>query len=140
MKDGRRITYIFVYEKKFKEYEKDKVKLEHLQEEYREIGGRLEELVRKGEISEFVRQSLMEIIRQAAEKIAEKYDSVRKGVPSAVSGKILEYEAKTIWRSGCTEGESNGKREGKLEGMREGMGQDSLMETAPCYLQIGSVK
>ena len=38
------------------------------------------------------------------EHIAVKYHSVKEGVKSAMGGKILEYEAKTIKREGMEQG------------------------------------
>ncbi len=39
------------------------------------------------------------------EKIAKKYEAVKKGVKAVMGGKILDYEAKTIKREGEKEGE-----------------------------------
>ncbi len=112
--------YIFVHEKHFGDYEKNEEYLLKLQEETAGICRRLSELVQKGEISEFVRQSLMAMMKEVAEKIAEKYEKVRRGVTSAMGGEILEYEAKTIWKGGYAEGERSGFAEGKRSGFAEG--------------------
>ena len=45
---------------------------------------------------------------------------VRKGVEDIVNGKILEYEAKTIFQNGIRFGREEGRVEGRKEGREEG--------------------
>ena len=47
---------------------------------------------------------LCPLIKSSLEHIAKNHDRVKKGVKSVKGGKILEYEAKTIWKSGLAEG------------------------------------
>ena len=58
----------------------------------------------------------MAMMKEVAEKIAEKYEKVRRGVTSVMGGKILEYEAKTIWKGGFAEGERSGFEKGERKG------------------------
>lgn len=44
------------------------------------------------------------MLNRVLEHIARKYENVRKGVKSVMSGQILEYEAKTIRKEGLREG------------------------------------
>lgn len=118
--------YIFVHEKHFEDYEKDEDSLLGLENEIAGICLRLEALVREGEISEFVRQSLTAMMREVAGKITEKYGNVRKGVTSVMGGEILEYEAKTIWRGGFAEGERSGFEAGERSGFKAGEREGEL--------------
>lgn len=45
--------------------------------------------------------------KKVIENIARNYEAVKKGVEQIVGGKILEYEAKDIRKSGIKEGEVN---------------------------------
>lgn len=45
-----------------------------------------------------------------------KYENVRKGVETVMTGRVLDYEAKDILREGIRTGEEKGKKEGKEEG------------------------
>lgn len=54
------------------------------------------------------------------EHIAKDYEKVKKGVKSVMGGKILEYEAKSIWKNGLAEGISQGKFQALSEMVRDG--------------------
>lgn len=51
------------------------------------------------------------------ESLAVKYEKIKKGIGGIMGGKVLDYEAKTIFRSGREEG----RQEGRQEGMKNGM-------------------
>lgn len=107
--------YIFSHEGRFEEYEKDKIKLMALQEEYEQIKGRLEELLLQGMISEYTRCTILDMSNKILEHIALKYSVVREGVKSVMGGRVLEYEAKTIRNEGIEEGIEKGIEKG-IEG------------------------
>ena len=92
------------------EYERDAEKLGELQEEYAQIRSMLEELAESGEISEYVKCTIMDMTDKVPEYIAAKYRAVREGVKAVMGGKVLEYEAKTIKREGMAQGRENGIR------------------------------
>ncbi len=98
--------YIFTCEKHFEEYQKNAVKLEALKAEYRYIVQRLDELTEQGKVNVIVCRTLMEMCIRVTEKVAVKFDSVRKGVQEIMGGRILEYETKTILRQGYNRGTS----------------------------------
>lgn len=92
------------------EHERDAEKLGELQEEYAQIRSMLEELAESGEISEYVKCTIMDMTDKVPEHIAAKYRAVREGVKAVMGGKVLEYEAKTIKREGMAQGRENGIR------------------------------
>lgn len=53
-------------------------------------------------------------------KIAENYQDVKEGVTDIMGGKIIDYEAKTIYLNGINTGRTEGRAEGRLEGRAEG--------------------
>ena len=101
--------YIFSHEARFDEYEKDKVKLKGLQEEYEWIKDKLEELLKQGAVSEYTRCTIIDMSNKVLEHIAAKYDSVKEGVKAVMGGKVLEYEAKIIKQEGVKEGIEQGE-------------------------------
>ena len=101
--------YIFSHEARFDEYEKDHEKLKHLQEEYGQIKNKLEDLLNRGAISEYIRCTIIDMSNKVLEHIAVKFNSVKEGVKSVMGGKVLEYEAKTIKREGIREGIEQGE-------------------------------
>ena len=100
--------YIFSHEKRFEEYEKDKIQLRELQDEYEQIKNKLEDLLNQEIISEYTRCTIIDMSNKVLEHIAVKYNSVREGVKSVMGGKVLEYEAKTIKKEGIEEGIEEG--------------------------------
>ena len=104
--------YIFSHETRFEEYEKDRVKLRALQEEYERIKNTLEELLNRGAISEYTKCTIIDMSNKVLEHIAIKYDSVKEGVKAIMGGKILEYEAKTIKNEGIGLGLEQGLDQG----------------------------
>ena len=104
--------YIFSHEDRFAEYETDTAKLRCLQAEYAEIRNRLEGLAERGEISEYVKCTIIDMSEKVLEHIAAKYNTVRKGVKAIMGGKVLEYEAKTIKREGIAEGRAAEREKG----------------------------
>lgn len=101
--------YIFSHETRFKEYEKDKIKLRALQEEYEQIKNKLEEFLNQGVIDAYTRCTIIDMSNKVLEHIAIKYNSVKEGVKAVMGGKVLEYEAKTIKREGVEEGIEQGE-------------------------------
>lgn len=113
--------YIFSHESRFEVYEKDRMKLGELQEEYEQIKNKLEELVNKAVISEYIRCTIIDMSNKVLEHIAVKYDSVREEVRVVMGGKVLEYEAKTIKREGIKEGIEQGIKQGIEQGIEQGI-------------------
>lgn len=105
-------------------------RLEHLEEseearekmisEYHDIFARLGELVRKGELTEYERQSIRSMCERVALALAGKYENVRKGVEAVMTGRVLDYEAKDILREGIRIGEKRGKEIGEKIGEKAG--------------------
>ena len=112
--------YIFSHESRFKVYNEDREKLAELQTEYAYIKSQLEAMVRRKEINEYTKCTLVDMLRKVLEHIAKNYKNVSEGVKAVMVGRVLEYEAKTIKREGIREGIREGRREGLREGRNEG--------------------
>ncbi len=75
---GRSFLY-FSHEERFDEYEKDKNKFEILKQEYEQTK-KLEKLLDRGEISEYVRCTFIDMSNKVLGHIAVKYDSVKEEI------------------------------------------------------------
>ena len=64
-----------------------------------------------GDIDELTRNSILEFSNMVNVHLARNYAMVRKGAEDIVNGKILEYEAKTIFQDGWREGYKQGLAE-----------------------------
>ena len=112
--------YIFSYEKSFDTLEQDQEKLTALEKEYLLIRRQMETLCTAGEITEYIKCTILDMTKKVVESIARNHEAVKEGVKQVVGGKILEYEAKDILRRGISQGLSQGWREGEKEGIRKG--------------------
>jgi hypothetical protein len=117
--------YIFTYEQRFKEIEKNADRLAEIIAEYGMISDRLEESLSSGFIDEFTKKTIMDMSERVLENIAKSYENIRKGVGTVMGGKILDYEAKRIrdegWNAGLNEGMNKGLNKGRSEGRSEGI-------------------
>lgn len=113
--------YIFSHESRFKKYEENTEQLEKLEEEYSIIRNRLEGLVDAGKLDEYRKCMLVDMTNKVLEHIAVGFEKVKEGVKTIMGGKVLDYEAKTIYNSG--------KDEGKIE-MLVALVKDKLITLA----------
>ena len=130
--------YIFSHESRFKVYNEDREKLAELQTEYAYIKSQLEAMVRRKEINEYTKCTLVDMLRKVLEHIAKNYKNVSEGVKAVMVGRVLEYEAKTIKREGIREGRREGLREGRNEGRLEllvSLVQDDLLSVKDASLR-----
>ena len=111
--------YIFSHESRFKVYNTDEEKKNELIQEYAQIRYRLEALARQGQISEYMKCTILDMSNRVLEQIARNYDNVREGVRGIMVGQVLEYEAKTILKRGISQGISLGIAEGINQGKKE---------------------
>ena len=140
--------YIFTHESRFDEYENNADKRELLRTEVIGTMEKLEQMALTGEISEYEKCTIVDMSRKVVEKIAAKYENVRKEVTSVMGGKVLEYEAKTILQNGIKKGKIEGKIDSILELLEElGTVSDELrsciqeekdMEVLKLYLKKAS--
>jgi len=95
--------------------ENDEAKLKQLIDVYRHIRAKLDDLLDAGELNTFTRKVICTMTIHVLTLIAKNYQKVREGVEHIMGGKVLEYEAKTIWNEGRDEGISIGLDRGRNE-------------------------
>ena len=147
--------YIFIYEKEFPEMENSIINLKKAEEEFIIITKTLDYMCLNGEITEYTKCMLSDMTKIVIENITAKYKKVKEGLGGIMGGKVLEYEAKTILRTGIEQGMERGMekalvfmvvkkiKKGKgidviseeLEEDKEKIGKifNAAMETAPSY-------
>lgn len=113
--------YIFVYEKSFPIYNKDKEKLKELKAEYENIRDRLDVLEEKGAIGAFDKHTILELSDDVLQEIARKYENVRREVGGIMGGPLLETKAREIRNEGLSQGLSQGRMEAYIEMIRDGL-------------------
>ncbi len=103
-----------------------------MKKDYENIKNRLETLLEQGIINEYTRCTIIDMSNKVLDHIAQKYDSVRKGVKTVMGGRVLEYEAKTIKNEGIKEGMEKGIEKGMEKGI---MGTVSILKNLGIPLQ-----
>lgn len=103
--------YIFSYEKEFDKIESDKKRLKELKSTYHNIIGRLETLCLNKEVSEYEKQTIIDMSKKVLEGIAAKYSNVREGVGYIMGGHVIDFPAKRVMDAGRAEGYEIGKAE-----------------------------
>lgn len=101
--------YIFTHESRFKVYEKDESQLQLLLAEYRHICDRLNDMMERGEMDAYTKQSILDMGKKVVRSLAHDSKSVREGVEKIMGGKILDYPAKRILNKGKAEGRAEGR-------------------------------
>ena len=100
--------YIFNYEKEFPLMENGNENFQKAEKEFITIIKQLNNICLGGEISEYTKSMLLDMSNIVIESLAVKYEKIKKGIGGIMGGKVLDYEAKTIFRSGREEGMKNG--------------------------------
>lgn len=120
--------YLFRVEKDLGEYNTDEEKRSALIADYIAISDYLNDQL-KGELldlcqAKIIRELTMKVVRN----LARKYENVVEGVKNVMGGRILETEAKTIYRQGLQKGIQEGRQEGQFEAWIQSA--KSLMQAA----------
>ena len=133
--------YLFVVEKSFKECEADSDKLSELLNSLQTIVKSLDALMLLGDIDELTRNFILEFSNMVNVHLARNYAMVRKGAEDIMGGKILEYEAKTIYQNGVRLGREEERYEIITNMLRDGMNIDTVARivkmTAEQVIAIG---
>lgn len=112
--------YIFNLEDSFKTPKGNEDYMKQISDDYTCIASHLNQLVKEGKITEYLKVAIRNWIDRTVAKIAENYQDVKEGVTDIMGGKIIDYEAKTIYLNGINTGRTEGRAEGRLEGRAEG--------------------
>ncbi len=78
-------------------------------ESLRTIVTGLDNLLLLGDIDFLMRKSIMELMDKVNYHLARNYAKVQKEAEAVMGGKVLEYEAKTIYKKGIADGEAKAK-------------------------------
>lgn len=103
--------HIFVYEKNFKKYDTDVLRMAEITKVYQGIVEKLNAYVKQQVIDEYTRLMIIDMSKKVLEHLAKKYSNVREEVGAIMGGKILDYEAKDILNKGRAEGRAEGDKE-----------------------------
>lgn len=92
--------YIFGYEEELGILNKNREKLERLEEEYRRIKNYLNTLYDTGRITEREKSIIISMIKKVIRNLAAKYENVKKGVEHIMGGRLLIHEAYVLMEKG----------------------------------------
>ena len=105
--------YIFSHEDSFADYNGSSHRLTELQNEYKKILDRLNNLEEQGIIGAFDKRTIIELSSDVIKEITQKYENVQKGVGGFMGGALIETEARVILNQGISQGKILGIDEAK---------------------------
>ena len=105
--------YIFSHEDSFADYNGSSHRLTELQNEYKKILDRLNNLEEQGIIGAFDKRTIIELSSDVIKEITQKYENVQKGVGGIMGGALIETEARVILNQGISQGKILGIDEAK---------------------------
>ena len=128
--------YIFCYEKEFPEMENSSINFKKAEGEFITITRTLDYMCLNGEITEYTKCMLSDMTKIVIENITAKYKKIKEGLGGIMGGKVLEYEAKTILRTGMERGMEFGIERGMekalvfmvVKKIKKGKGIDVISE------------
>ena len=112
--------YIFRFEKQFPKMKEHNQELDGLEKDYIRIKDEIGKLEESGQLDSYSKAALRNMIEKVVQNLARKDPAVQEGVKTIMGGKVLDYEAKRIKRSGIEEGLKQGREEGRAEGREKG--------------------
>ena len=107
--------YIFTYENRFDRIERNQDMLDSLQQEYRGITDRLDQLAQDGVINTFYKVSIVDMTNRVLQNIAAKYENIRKGMGAIMGGQVLDYEARRLKYQFLEEGRLEGRIQERID-------------------------
>ena len=67
--------------------------------------------------SEYTKCTLLDMTKKVVKNLAEKNQQVQEGVAKIMGGRVWDYEAKDILRTGIQEGMKQGRQQGETAGV-----------------------
>ena len=134
--------YLFVVEKSLKDYEENSGKRQELMDSLRMIVAGLDNLLLLGDIDALARKSLVELSAKVNHHLARNYAKVQKEAKNIMGGKVLDYEAKTIYMNGKNDGIALGMAQGMEQGVAQGVAQgwaSMVLDMIKDGLEIGTI-
>ncbi len=101
--------YIFKYERQLHLIDNDLEKLDALFEVYDDIYERLDEELKKGNLSAFSYGAIIRLIHEVADKLTSKHKNIHKKVGVVMGGKTLDIPEVRIYHKGLDEGRAEGE-------------------------------
>ena len=113
--------WIFTYESRLAECEKDEEQRSNLKEDFRTIMKRLQQNCENGIINEYTKCMIVDMSKKVVRNLlGDKFPKVRKEVEAMMGGKVLDFEAKRIKDQAIKEGLEEGRTKGLIEGRAKG--------------------
>ena len=105
--------YIFKYERQLQLIDNDKEKLDALFEVYDDIYGRLDDELKRGNLSAFSYGAIIRLTHEVADKLTSNHKNIHKKVGVIMGGKTLDIPEVRIYHKGLDKGRIEGRAEGE---------------------------
>lgn len=115
--------YIFNYEKRLNEINKQGDEYNEFAKLYQSIHDRVNEAAEKGELSVFTKNVIMESTERVTAKFAKKQKRIVEKVGDIMGGRVMDLEIIRVKHAAEELGWKEGMKEGIQKGMQEGVGE-----------------
>lgn len=126
---------MFLFERDLTKYETDEDALKELENTFGNVVDRLNGLALAGDISEYQRTAIIDMVKKTNYNLTRNEPRVRKGVEAVMGGHVLDYPAKRAYKQAVAEGLA----EGMAQGMAQGMEKGKLQERADLVNHVLSI-
>lgn len=120
---------LFLYDGKLDKINSDDEKLANLMKSYENIISRLNDAEKTGEITDFEKREVLNLLKSVSDALAHKYDNITKEVDEIMGGQILKFPDTEALKNSKNEGRVEGRIEERIDTLREfGMQDDKIVD------------
>lgn len=128
---------LFLFDGKLDKINSDSEKLTSLRKTYEDIISRLNEAEKTGDITEFEKREVFNLLKSVSDALANKYENIMKEVDEIMGGQILKFPDTEALKKSKNEGRVEGRVEGRAEGRTEGRNEGRIEERINTLREFG---
>ena len=111
--------YLFRFDKELAQMEKDHEKRKELKNAVISINRKLEDLKKKGTITEYQKTTTQELLKRVSDRLLIPFEGIKKEVDEIMSGEMAKTKADEILEQGIEQGRKQGIEQGMEQGQNE---------------------
>ena len=106
---------LFLYEGQLEKINNDDERLNKLKETYEDIITRLNEAEKAGDINDYEKREVLNLLKSVSDALANKYENISKEVEEIMGGHLLKFPDTEALKASKNEGIKKGRTEGRAE-------------------------
>ena len=110
---------LFLYDGQLEKIDGDDKKLAKLKETFEDIIARLNEAEKAGDITDYEKREVFNLLKSVSDALARKYENISKEVDETMGGHLLKFPDTEALKNSEIKGVKKGRNEGRIEGRIE---------------------